>query len=56
MITCKNCSKTTELQMHRCTHCGQILSYTVAEKFDILAESVELALKKELEARRKLSH
>lgn len=42
--------------MHRCSHCGKVLDYTVAEKFDLLAESVEHALKKELEARRKLKH
>ncbi|KRE52282.1 hypothetical protein ASG85_03930 [Paenibacillus sp. Soil724D2] len=56
MIKCTNCSKLTELQMQRCIHCGKILTYTVAEKFDILAESVEHALKKELEARRKMRH
>ncbi|WP_158082043.1 hypothetical protein [Paenibacillus ferrarius] len=56
MIRCKTCSKMTELQLHRCTHCGVILSYSVAEKFDMLAESVENALKKELEQRRKQKH
>ncbi|MDQ0900507.1 MULTISPECIES: hypothetical protein [unclassified Paenibacillus] len=56
MIKCTNCSKVTDIQMHRCVHCGKILTYTVAEKFDILAESVEYALKMELEARRKMKH
>ncbi|WP_171683953.1 hypothetical protein [Paenibacillus planticolens] len=46
----------TDLQLHKCTHCGVVLGYSVAEKFDILAESVEHALKKELEARRKMKH
>ncbi|WP_409346732.1 hypothetical protein [Paenibacillus sp. MBLB4367] len=53
MIKCPDCSKPTELQMRHCSHCGKILAYTVAEKFDILAESVEQALKKELEGRRR---
>ncbi|WP_156411102.1 hypothetical protein [Paenibacillus sp. Soil787] len=56
MIKCTHCSKVTELQLQRCIRCGKTLTYTVAEKFDILAESVEHALKKELEARRKLKH
>ncbi|WP_189020770.1 hypothetical protein [Paenibacillus marchantiophytorum] len=56
MIRCKSCAKLTELQMHRCTHCGVVLSYSVSEKFDLLAESVENALKKELELRRKQRH
>ncbi|MDR6551146.1 putative amidophosphoribosyltransferase [Paenibacillus qinlingensis] len=56
MITCKSCSKPTELQMQRCSHCGAMLSYTVAEKFDLMAEMVEQALKQELEARRRLKH
>ena len=56
MIKCTNCSKVTDIQMQRCIHCGKNLNYTVAEKFDILAESVEHALKKELEDRRKMRH
>lgn len=56
MITCKSCSKRTELQNTRCSHCGATLNYSVAEKFDMLAESVEQALKQELEARRRLKH
>ncbi|WP_341414350.1 hypothetical protein [Paenibacillus filicis] len=42
----------TELQMSRCSHCGKPLQYTVAEKFDMLAESVEQELRKELAARK----
>ncbi|MNI07525.1 hypothetical protein D3C73_605350 [compost metagenome] len=53
MISCPNCSRVTEIQKLKCSHCGKVLKYTVAEKFDLLAESVENALKKELEARRK---
>lgn len=56
MIKCRHCSKTTDLQLQKCTHCGVDLGYSVAEKFDLLAESVEHALKKELEARRKLKN
>jgi hypothetical protein len=43
----------TEIQHSNCSHCGEPLKYTVAEKFDILAASVEKALKKELESRKK---
>ncbi|MGO4500319.1 hypothetical protein AB4114_31080 [Paenibacillus sp. 2RAB27] len=56
MITCKSCSKPTELHMQRCSHCGALSPYTVAEKFDMMAELVEQALKQELEARRRLKH
>ncbi|MEC0266256.1 MULTISPECIES: hypothetical protein [Paenibacillus] len=56
MIKCRHCFKMTDLQLQKCSHCGVVLGYSVAEKFDLLAESVEHALKKELEARRKLKH
>jgi uncharacterized OB-fold protein len=52
MIICNKCSNATEIQKYKCSHCGKILDYTVAEKFDILAESVEIALKKEMALRR----
>jgi ribosomal protein L37AE/L43A len=52
MFKCPICKKVTEIQRQSCSHCGEILKYTTAEKFDILAESVENAVKKELEARR----
>ncbi len=52
MVKCKKCLKLTELQKQKCSHCGASLDYTVAEKFNMLAESVENALKKELEVRR----
>jgi rRNA maturation protein Nop10 len=52
MIKCPRCMRMTELQMSRCSHCGGVLQFTIAEKFDLLAESVEQALRKELEARR----
>jgi len=52
MMKCPKCRKLTEIQYRKCSHCGETIPYTVAEKFDKLAESVELALKKELERRR----
>ncbi|SDC43738.1 hypothetical protein SAMN02799630_00332 [Paenibacillus sp. UNCCL117] len=52
MFKCPACLKPTELQMRRCSHCGNVLKFSVAEKFDMLAESVEAALKKELETRK----
>ena len=54
MITCKTCSKLTDLKQQRCTHCGVKLSHTAAERFDAMAELIEQALKQELEARRRL--
>ncbi|MDF2649498.1 MAG: hypothetical protein K0Q73_5303 [Paenibacillus sp.] len=53
MINCPFCNKLTEIQKQHCSHCGKVLNLTIAQKFDILAESVEKALKKELETRRK---
>jgi hypothetical protein len=53
MINCSSCKKLTEIQKQHCSHCGQVLKYTIAQKFDIMAESVEKALRKELEARRR---
>ncbi|WP_159883210.1 hypothetical protein [Paenibacillus puerhi] len=52
MIKCPACLKPTELQLRRCSHCGDVLNYTMAEKFDLLAASVEMALKKEWEIRK----
>lgn len=52
MIRCPKCSKLIELQLKDCS-CGETIKYTIAERFDILAESVENALKKELEARKR---
>ncbi|MFK7694916.1 hypothetical protein [Paenibacillus sp. HJGM_3] len=42
----------TELQKQNCSHCGETLEFTVAEKFDLLAESVEVVLKKEMALRK----
>ncbi|WP_127582325.1 hypothetical protein [Paenibacillus koleovorans] len=53
MFRCAHCSKVTDLQWRNCAHCGKVIDYTVAEKFDMLAESVEAALKKELQNRKK---
>ncbi len=53
MTQCPNCKRNTELQKQKCSYCGETLKYTVAQKFDILAESVESALRLELERRRK---
>lgn len=52
MIKCPKCSGATELQKQTCSHCGTTLEWTVAEKFDMLAQSVETALKKEMAIRR----
>jgi hypothetical protein len=53
MIKCPNCLKYIELQQRDCSFCGETIKYTIEEKFDILAESVENALKKELETRKR---
>jgi hypothetical protein len=53
MIKCPNCLKHIEIQQRACSFCGETIKYTIAEKFDILAESVENALKKELQTRKK---
>jgi hypothetical protein len=53
MIKCPNCQKNIALQQRDCSFCGVTIKYTIAEKFDILAESVENALKKELESRKR---
>jgi hypothetical protein len=42
----------TELQRQHCSHCGEVLKYTVEEKFDMLAESVEIVLKREMALRK----
>lgn len=52
MITCPKCRRKTELQKEHCSQCGEILEFSVEEKFDILAESVETVLKKEMALRR----
>lgn len=52
MIKCPKCAKMTELQKQNCSHCGETMEFTVAEKFDLLAESVEVVLKKEMALRK----
>ncbi|GAA4847967.1 hypothetical protein GCM10023310_27590 [Paenibacillus vulneris] len=53
MTPCPNCKRNTELQKQKCPHCGKTFQYTVAQKFDLMAESVEAALRLELERRKK---
>jgi hypothetical protein len=53
MIKCPKCLKNIEIQQINCSFCGETIKYTLAEKFEILAESLENALKKELETRRR---
>jgi hypothetical protein len=55
MIKCPKCYRHIELHQRDCSYCGKNIQYAIAEKFDILAESVENALKKELEARKRKS-
>jgi ribosomal protein L20 len=47
MVECPHCSKQTEFT-RLCSHCGGIIIHTVEEKFNLLAEAVENALKKEV--------
>jgi hypothetical protein len=53
MIKCPKCLENIEIQQKCCSFCGETINYTIAEKFEILAESVENALKKELETRKR---
>ncbi|MFE5324043.1 zinc ribbon domain-containing protein [Paenibacillus sp. NPDC056579] len=53
MIQCPKCLKPIKIQQKACPSCGEIFKQSVAEKFDQLAYSVEIALKKELEARKR---
>ncbi|GLI05401.1 hypothetical protein YDYSG_14310 [Paenibacillus tyrfis] len=52
MVECPNCAKPTAFQRH-CSHCGTIIQHTVEEKFELLSEAVEKALKKERQKRKK---
>lgn len=52
MVECPNCTKPTAFQRH-CSHCGTILKHTIEEKFELLGEAVEKALKKERQKRKK---
>jgi t-SNARE complex subunit (syntaxin) len=51
MVECPHCSKLTEFK-RLCSHCGGIVIHTVEEKFNLLADSVEKALKKEANKRK----
>ncbi|MFB6363330.1 zinc ribbon domain-containing protein [Paenibacillus elgii] len=52
MVECPNCAKPTAFQRH-CSHCGIILQHTAEEKFELLGEAVEKAIKKERQKRKK---
>ncbi|KPV56258.1 hypothetical protein QJ48_28710 [Paenibacillus sp. A3] len=52
MVECPHCTKPTAFQ-RQCSHCGTILQHTVEEKFELLSEAVEKALKKEGQKRKK---
>ncbi|SCW28927.1 hypothetical protein SAMN04487970_1001304 [Paenibacillus tianmuensis] len=52
MVECPNCAKPTAFQRH-CSHCGTILQHTAEEKFELLGEAVEKAIKKERQERKK---
>ncbi|WNR46232.1 hypothetical protein [Paenibacillus roseipurpureus] len=56
MKNCPSCSKRTEPHFQNCPYCGAKITFTVAEKFDQMAELVEQALKQELESRRRMKH
>ncbi|WP_179232817.1 hypothetical protein [Paenibacillus rigui] len=53
MMKCPRCYKLIEIHQKECAYCGAVIKHTIAQKFDMLAESVENALKRELEARRR---